>query len=179
MSFSLYIGFVVGILIGLVLAGVGMSTARKKRGVVEQDERTELISARGGRTALLGVSVVAFVAWVVENIVRHLDGLDVHFFSPWAIMLLTIFVLYVVACYYESRKVSDPDAEPDEHEKKRLEVSLGGLVGSLCIVTAVLVSAGNRMDSGFLWFLIAFELVMLATVGIIFAKTVWHKHTRA
>lgn len=170
MSFEMYMGFISGLLAGLLAVAVVLRAKKQKSAVVEDDERTQLITGRAASATLLGLAIFAFVAWVAENVIRHLDGLDPQFVSPWSIMLCAGFLLYLVLWYMESRKVSDMDAEPSEREKRKLQVALVGMGVSVTSLAALFASTGDRMDRSVLIFLGGFEFLLLIGIGFVFGK---------
>lgn len=170
MSFTMFIGMISGGLVGALAVAIGLIVAKKK-GVptmVEEDERTELIRARSGSLAFWAVGVVAFVGWVVDNFMRHLKDQPVAFFSPWGIIFFVMIAIYVAALYYESWKLSDNDATPDDAEMKKMQLAMMAAGGSLLSMGSAVLSAGDRLESPVKFFLVSFVLLMALVIGVLF-----------
>lgn len=168
MSFTMYLGFVTGMLGGGLVAVIALLIAKKKGvpAMVEEDERTELIKVRAGNFTFWAMGLFSYVGWVTDNVMRHLKDLPVAFFSPWGIIFFALVVIYLAAWYYESWKVSDNEAAPDDNEMKKLRIALIALGASLITISSVYASAGDRMERSVAFFLIGLELLLALMCGI-------------
>lgn len=166
MSFSMYMGFIVGMLAGGLAVVVALLVAKKKGvpAMVEEDERTQLIKVRAGNLSFWAMGIFSYVGWVTDNVMRHLKDLPVAFFSPWSLIFFAMVVVYLAAWYYESWKVSDNESAPDDKEMKKLHIGLIALGASLLSISSAYVSAGDRMERSVAFFLIGIELLLVLLI---------------
>lgn len=161
MSFPMYLGFVVGILAGALVAVIGTIQKRRKNAAIESDERTDHIKFRAGFTTFVAMGIISYVGWVTDNVLRHLRGEEVVFFSPWGLLLITCCLIYTATLWYESWKVTDTDAAPDDGEMKKAKTALLCLGGSALALGTSITAADGRIDRS-----VANVLVgMLAALG--------------
>jgi MFS family permease len=173
-------GMIVGMVAGGLIAMIALLVAKKKGvpAMVEEDERTELIKVRAGNLTCWAVSGFSFVGWVTDNVLRHLKDLPVAFFSPWSIIFFALVLIYVLAWYYESRKVSDNEAAPDDNEMKKMNQALLPMGMSVIVFSSVLITAGDRLDRSVMWFLAGFELLLVCLIGILLGRMYRHRRRK-
>ena len=170
MSFPMYLGFVVGILAGALVAVIGTIQKRRKNGAVETDERTELIKIRAGFITFIALGVISYVGWVTDNVLRHLRGEAVAFFSPWGLLLIACCLIFVAAMWYESWKVTDNDAVPDDDEMKKMKGALLGLGGSAVALGTSLTASDGRIEGSVANVLVAILLVLGSATVLTFVR---------
>ncbi|HWI61754.1 MAG TPA: hypothetical protein VNT75_07955 [Symbiobacteriaceae bacterium] len=169
MSFSMFLGFITGMLLAGAAAVYGFYRA-KKNGTSDQDERTEYVGIRAGNLTFMALMVFSFVAWVVQNVIRNSQGLDVAFFSPWGIMFFAGIGIYLAALWYENWKVSDPDAAPDDSEMKKMQQALGVLGASMATVGGASASLSDSISDPVHYFLVGFIVLLALFLGFTLAK---------
>jgi hypothetical protein len=161
MSFPMYLGFVVGILAGALAVVIGTIQKRRKNTAIESDERTELIKIRAGFVTFVALGLISYVGWVTDNVLRHLRGEKVAFFSPWGLLLMACCLIYIAALGYESWKVSDNSAIPDDDQMKKAKTALLCLGASALALGTSIAAADGRIDRSVATVLIG----MLAGLG--------------
>jgi hypothetical protein len=176
----MYMGFIIGMVVGALSVAVGLMVAKKKgvAPLVEEDERTELIGVRAGNMTFWAAGGFSFVGWVTDNVMRNFKGEPVAFFSPWSLIFFAMVVVYGLAWYYEGRKVSDDDAAPDDKELKKMHLALMAMGMSVVMLSGAFLSAGDRIDGAIKWFLGGFELLLLLMVGFLLGK-MYQRRTKA
>jgi hypothetical protein len=156
----MYLGFVSGILAGLLVVVIGTVQKRRKGGAPDTDERSELINVRAGFLTAAATGIISFVAWVTDNVLRNQRGEEVAFFSPWGIIVLATCFIFLGAKAYETWKVSDHDAAPDDEEMKKVKTALLCLAFSVLSLGSALASADGRIERSVANVLVGFLAVL-------------------
>jgi uncharacterized membrane protein len=172
MSFTMYMGMIVGMLAGGLSVAVALLIAKKKgvAPLVEEDERTEQVNARAGYLTFLAALGFSFVGWVTDNVLRNGRGEPVAFISPWSLIFFAMVVIYLLTWLYESRKVSDNEAAPDDKELKKMNLAVMAMGLSVVLLSSAFLSAGDRIDGTVKLFLWGLELLMLLVLGFLLGQ---------
>jgi cytochrome b561 len=162
MPFAMYVGFVVGLLAAAIMA------------LVATDARTRLVKVGAFHWAALAITVVSFVIWVTGNVLRHMGGQEIRFFSPWGIVFGCVCLVFVCARWFESWKVADNSAVPDQEEIEKVALCVAA---SLLTLGTVVTTAGGRIEES-----IANVLIGVMALGfgatIMFFARVFHLRSK-
>jgi uncharacterized membrane protein len=147
MSLAMFAGVVTGVVIALLAGFVAMIVKRRK-GEVQDDERTQVIKGRAAEAAVWVTGVILFVGWVIDNLTTYSNGGVIRFFTPWSIMLLVLLSAFKGTYAYFYHKHSADETDPAAlAEKRRVAATNLLLAGCMVVLSsspAVLVDAGLR-----------------------------------
>lgn len=99
MNIGMFAGMVSGIVAAVVLILIS-GNARRRRNPAAEDERMVMVKAQAGSLALRVVGAIAFIGWVVDNLLAYSRGEAIRTITPWSLMLLVTVVAYDVALAY-------------------------------------------------------------------------------
>lgn len=156
MNFPMFVGFIVGNIFALIAAAAAIAANRRK-GHVDSDERTALISARSGSAAFRAVALFAYAGWIADNVHAYQQGGPVRFFSPWSAVLAICFIAHVAAAAYYHWQISADDPE-ERASKPVITALLLGVLANTLLVSTIRVEELHVVLS-------ALELLLLGALG--------------
>lgn len=140
MSVEMFAGFITGNIIALMVGAFAILYARKKGGV-QDDERTVQVRLQTGTTAFYLTGVLTYIGWIADNYVAYLNGEAIRVFSPLGMLLCAMGLIWLVAYIYNERKVSTDDYDPAEIKKRR--TSAAALFGMAAAVGGIQAALQN------------------------------------
>lgn len=168
MSISLFSGFVTGVVSVQVIVLLALWLKRRK-GVVQADERTELIRGRAALSAVVVTGVLLFIAWVGDNLLTYSRGGTIRFLTPWSISVLMLLVVFMgTYAYFYQKNSADETDEATMAEKRRLALA-SLLLGLSMIPMAISEAAGQ--DLGLKYLLFSMSVLQLAMAGFLGIRT--------
>jgi cbb3-type cytochrome oxidase subunit 3 len=103
-------------------------------------------------------------------VLRNGRGESVAFISPWSLIFFAMVVIYLLTWLYESRKVSDNEAAPDDKELKKMNLAVMATGLSVVLLSGAFLSAGDRIEGTVKWFLGGFEVLLLVILGFLLGR---------
>ncbi len=96
MSYSGFLGFVCGIAAGIALVVIRARMSLKRGDPVEADEMTRSVYQKAAALSFYSTGGIAFIGWVIDNVLRHSRGEAVQVLSPWGIMVFSMLYLLLI-----------------------------------------------------------------------------------
>lgn len=170
MSLEMFVGMIAGILMGLLVAFAGAKIAARRSQVVE-DERMVMVKAQAGRLALQISGGIAFVGWVVDNLLAYSHGETIQTITPWSIMLLAIIAVYDISLAVYLHRYSAEGG--DEVAPKDVA---GMILITIAMVPLFFGVQGNVADPGLVRLMEGLFLLLLGCDGWLVYRVWRTKH---
>lgn len=145
MSFAGFMGFVTGIVAGLVAAFIGMKMSFKRAGTIESDEMTRAVYQQASAFSFYATGAIVFAGWIVDNVLRNSRGEEVNVLSPWGITFFAMMYLMLVSTFVVYHRQTGTFVETGYPRQRLIATAITCIAGAIAILGGVLSSMKDMM----------------------------------